>query len=363
MRFFLFGFVLFPFFLFSQDFENTNAIDVSVFRGNILPHTQDLGHLITDHPYGFMINFSKQTHGKKEWHRVYNFPDFGGYFMYQDYKNEFLGTNYALGAHYNFYFLNRKLQFKLAQGITYNTNPYHKVTNSKNKAFGSKLDANINLALNYKKENLIENIGFQAGFLFTHSSNGRIKSPNSGINSYVLNVGLNYNFDKKETQNNSFISDTICYNEPIKYNFVAKTGVNESPIINSGQYSFYHLGFYADKRLNRKSAIQLGTELFLTKSLKEYIKYRSISSFEEYIDPNTDYKRVGVFVGHELFINKLSIEAQVGYYVYKPFKEDLDIYNRVGLKYYITNKIFAVSALKSHLFVAEAFEFGVGVRL
>lgn len=178
-----------------------------------------------------------------------------------------------------------------------------------------------------------------------------------------MNVGLNYNFDKKETQNNSSISDTTCYKEPVKYNFVAKTGVNESPIINSGQYPFYHLGIYADKRLNRKSAIQLGTKLFLTQSLKEYIKYRSISSFEEYIDPNTDYKRVGVFVGHELFINKLSIETQVGYYVYKPFKEDMDIYDRLGLKYYLTDKVFVIGALKTHLFVAEAFEFGVGVRL
>ena len=30
------------------------------------------------------------------------------------------------------------------------------------------------------------------------------------------------------------------------------------------------------------------------------------------IDPNTDYKRVGVFVGHELFINRISLEAQAG---------------------------------------------------
>lgn len=101
----------------------------------------------------------------------------------------------------------------------------------------------------------------------------------------------------------------------------------------------------------------------MTQSIKEYIKYRSISSFEESIDPNTDYKRVGVFVGHELFINKLSIETQVGYYIYKPFKEDLDIYNRLGLKYYLTDNVFVVGGLKTHLFVAEAFEFGIGIRL
>ena len=96
--------------------------------------------------------------------------------------------------------------------------------------------------------------------------------------------------------------------------------------------------FYADKRFGRKSALQLGTELFLTQYFKEYIKYRSIAYPDANIDPNTDYKRVGLFVGHELFVNRFSIEAQLGYYIYEPYKNDISVYDRVGLKYYIFQK-------------------------
>jgi Lipid A 3-O-deacylase (PagL) len=362
MKYFCFFFVGFYSAVFSQDFENTSSLDFSVYRGNVMQHTNDVAHLVTGHPDGFLVEFSKQTHGAKEWHKAYNFPDFGGYLMYQDFKNEFLGTNLSLGAHYNFYLLNRNLQLKLAQGLTYNNNPYDKVTNSKNKAFGSTLDANFNIGIAFVKPEIYKNIGLEAGFLFTHSSNGRFKSPNSGINSYSLRLGLQYDFSKSKTAL-PFLKDTVNYKEPIRYNFTLRSGVNESPVIGSGQFPFYHFGFNLDKRLGRKSAIQLGTELFLTTSFIDFIKYKSVAFPEQNIDANTDYKRASVFIGHELFINKISIETQVGYYFYRPYSEDISIYDRLGMKYYFTKKLFANFALKTHLFTAEAFEFGVGIRL
>jgi hypothetical protein len=283
--------------------------------------------------------------------------------LYQDFKSQPLGQNYAVGAFYNFYFWKRQLQFKISQGIAFTTNPYDKVDNSKNKAFGSKLMGNTNFGFTYDNQTLFKNIGFHAGILFTHYSNGRVKSPNSGINTYLLNVGVNYNFSKDFNR----IADTTLvkksYKEPIKYNVILRTGVNENPIVNSGQFPFYHIGFYADKRLNRKSALQFGAELFLTQSIKEYIKYFSVAYPNQNIDPNTDYKRIGVFIGHELIINRISLEAQLGYYVYQPFKKDIPIYDRVGIKYYFTDKIFLGFTIKTHLFLAEALEFGIGYRI
>jgi hypothetical protein len=342
--------------------QNPFAVEVSILRGNALPHTEDMYHLVNGHPNGVMINFLKRSDGSKEWQRAYNYPDFGGYFLYQDFNSKPLGVNYSVGALYNFYFLNRKLQFKLSQGIAYTTNPYDKVDNSTNKAFGTRVMANTNIGLSYDNQNLFKNIGFHAGLLFTHYSNGRIKSPNSGINTYLLNVGFNYDFSKDFVRNNDTISNTKSFKEKIHYNLVLRTGINESPIIRSGQYPFYHVSFYADKRINRKSALQLGTELFLTESFKEYIKYYSVAYPEKNIDPNTDYKRIGLFVGHELLINKISLEAQVGYYVYQPFKKDIPVYDRVGMKYYFNKNIFGGFTIKTHLFLAEALEFGLGYR-
>jgi len=348
--------------VFSQD-KNSFILDVSLLRGNAMAHSNDMAHLINGHPEGILIDLGKQTNGSKEWHRAYNFPDYGGYFLYQDFKSQPLGKNYAVGAFYNFYFWKRRIQFKLSQGIALTTNPYDNVENSKNKAFGSKIVANTNFGLTYDNQKLFKDFGFHAGFLFTHFSNGRVKSPNSGINTYSLNVGVNYNFLKeiKRNSDTSFVKKS--YNEPINYNIVVRSGINENPIINSGQFPFYHIGFYADKRINRKSVLQLGGELFLTESMKEYIKYYSGAYPESGVSSNTDYKRIGLFVGHELMINRISLEAQVGYYVYQPFKKDIPVYDRVGIKYYFSDKVFGGFTIKTHLFLAEALEFGIGYRI
>lgn len=363
MKRILFALILLPILVNAQDNSQHYDVEVNVLRGNIMAQSSDLNHLITGHPEGLMVNFTKKTFGEKEWESLYNFPEYGAYFLFQDFKNEILGKNYAVGLFYNFYMLNRNLQFKMATGIAMTTNPYDKVTNSKNNAFGSKFMSNIDLGLAYKKTNLVGNFGFEAGFLFTHYSNGRTKSPNSGINTYNLNLGVNYAIEDAPIKLPDTLQSTEKLTEPIRYNMVLRSGINESSIVNSGQHPFYHVGFYADKRISRKSALQLGTEIFFSNYNKDFIKYQAVAYPEKNLDPNTDYKRAGVFIGHELFINRLSIETQLGYYVYQPFKFDIPVYDRLGLKYYISKKIFTGVSLKTHLFLAEAVEFVIGARI
>ena len=53
-----------------------------------------------------------------------------------------------------------------------------------------------------------------------------------------------------------------------------------------------------------------------------------------------------------------------GYFVNgQPFKYDSSFYDRVGMKYYVSPKIFSGISLVTHGFLAEALEFIVGVRL
>ena len=144
---------------------------------------------------------------------------------------------------------------------------------------------------------------------------------------------------------------------------VFRSGVNESDVVGSGQYAFYIFSAYADKRINHKSAFQLGTDVFFSNFLKEFIYYNAVAFPSRNIDPDTDYKRVGIFAGHELFINKLSVVTQFGYYVYYPFDFEGRTYQRIGLKRYFNNKWFASLTLKSHAAKAEAVEVGIGIRL
>lgn len=349
--------------VFAQDVKtHTSTFDINYFRGNIALHNDDILHLIKGHPEGFILSYNTKTYGYNDWEQRFNYPDYGVSFSYQNLKNDILGTNYAIYGHYNFYFLNRNLMLRVGQGLAFTTNPYDRETNHKNIAFGSKFMSSTYVMLNYKKEKIIDKFGLQAGVSLIHYSNANVKAPNTSINSITLNVGVTYSIESEEPEYIDTIKDEK-FSQPIKYNFVFRTGINESDAIGTGQFPFYILSAYADKRINHKSAFQFGTDVFFSNFLKEYIKYRAAAYPEEEVNADADYKRLGVFVGHELFVNKLSLVTQVGYYAYYPYDFEGRTYFRVGLKRYFKDKWFAALTLKSHSAKAEAVEFGFGIRL
>ena len=333
---------------FSQKEETPKkfTIDANPFYGSIILHNTDISHLINAHPAGVILGFNKKNFGSKEWHQEYNYPDTGISFIYQDMKDEILGTNFSLYAHYNFYFFKRNMQFRIGQGLAYNTNPYDKNQNFRGNAYGSHIMSSTLFMLNYHKEQLFKNLGIKVGISIIHYSNANVKAPNTSTNTFAFNAGLVYNLNGNEEIVYIKNPDKEKITQPIKANLVFRTGINESDVVNSGQFPFYIFSAYADKRLSRKSGIQLGADVFFSNFLKELIRYQSISFPELDVDPDTDYKRVGIFLGFELYISKLSAIAQLGYYVYYPFDFEGKVYNRIGLKYYFGKKIIWCSYFK-----------------
>ena len=253
--------------------------------------------------------------------------------------------------------------FRIGQGLALTTNPYNRETNFRNVAFGTRLLSSTYVMLNYKKENIINRFGIQAGFSLIHYSNANVEAPNTSVNSITFNLGVTYNLDET-TPEYIYNIEKKNYKEPYKFNAVVRTGVNESDVIDSGQFGFLIFTGYVDKRLNRKSGIHAGAELFLSNFLKEYITYRGVAFPGDFgIDGDEDYKRVGVFAGHELYINRFSILTQLGYYVYYPVEFEGRVYLRAGLKRYFGKRFFGELTLKSHGAKAETLEFGIGIRL
>jgi hypothetical protein len=348
----------------AQDKTDTSYLDFNYFKGNIALHNNDILHVIEGHPEGFILSWNVKTYGFNDWEQRYNYPDYGVSFAYQNLKNNILGNVSSVYAHYNFYFLKRALMFRIGQGLGYTNNPYDKENNFRNIAYGTKLMSSTFLMLNYKKERLFDRFGLQAGFSLLHYSNANIKAPNASTNSIIFNLGVTYNLDEEELEYQNTLDDNDRkFKQPLKFNIVFRGGINESDVVDSGQFPFYIVSGYVDKRINRKSAFQLGTDVFFSNFLKELIYYKSVSFPEENVLGDEDYKRVGVLAGHELFVNKTSLVTQLGYYVYYPFDFEGRTYFRVGLKRYFSDKWFGALTLKSHGAKAEAVEFGIGLRL
>lgn len=338
-----------------------HEIDANVFYGSILIHNKDISHLVTGHPTGVILSYNRKTYGLNAWERRYNYPDWGFSFAYQDMKNEELGDNYGLYGHYNFYFLRRHLMLRVGQGIAYNTNPFDLETNFRNTAYGTALLSSTYVMLNYKSKPFLGGFGVQGGISLIHYSNASLRSPNTSTNTFTFNIGATYLIDT-EKELNYIPKMRERYTEPFKLNVVFRTGINEADAIGHGTYPFYVISGYVDKVLNHKSRILLGTEIFFSNFLKEEIRFQSIIS-PQTTDGTEDFKRSGVFIGHELKFNRYSAISHVGYYYYYPYEYESRVYLRLGLKRTFGNKLFGVISVKSHGAKAEALEFGLGYRL
>ena len=102
---------------------------------------------------------------------------------------------------------------------------------------------------------------------------------------------------------------------------------------------FFVASAYIDKRISRKSAFQFGSDLYISPMLKDYYEL-NLTIPQTDLEETDSFSRVGLFVGYELFINKLSIEGQLGYYVKYPFEFNGRVYETLGLKRYFNDKCY-----------------------
>ena len=337
-------------------------VEADLFGGTILEHNPDISHLITEHPTGVMLAYNRKTYGFEPWERRYNFPDVGYTFVYQDMKNEYLGELYSAYAHYNFYYWKRRLQFRIGQGLAIATKPYDRETNFINNAYGTTVLSSTMLKLSYKKNNIFKNIGFQTGVTIIHYSNANLKAPNNSTNTWAFTAGLNYFPKAAEFPEYIPMGEKTPYKEPIHFNLTLRGGANQSDINNSPRYGFVTITAFVDKRINHKSSFTAGVDAFFANFLKELIRYESIAYPDGDVTGEEDWKRFGIFVGHELHFNELSFVSQLGYYVYYPYDFEGRFYNRLGLKRTFGKHLAGSMVVKAHGAKAEAVEFGIGYR-
>ncbi|UZO82628.1 acyloxyacyl hydrolase [Aquimarina sp. ERC-38] len=353
----------FSFCLHAQNEKKYFDADITYFQGTILKHNPDISHLITNHPEGMMLSLQQRTFGNKEWQRLYNYPDYGFTLIYQDLKNQSLGTNYSLYAHWNFYFLKRHLTLKIGQGIAYTTNPFDIDNNFRNVAYGSHLLSSTIAFLNFEKKNILKNLGVKAGLGIIHYSNANVKAPNKSTNTLTFQTGVTYSFQEDFPDYVAKEKGEVKSNKPLKFGFFYRGGVNETDVIGSGQYVFHTIGGFVDKKINKKSTLVAGTELFISEALKRFIEFRANAEFADSGTGDEDSKRVGIFLGHELTVNRVSLISQLGFYAYYPFDFEGRFYNRLGARYYFSNNWYASVTVRSHAAKAEAVEFTIGYKL
>lgn len=312
-------------------------------------------------PNGIELNFDRYRNGNNYWEKAYNFPHTGWSLKWFDHRNMNLGSSFCLNRHINMILWRKKyfdIYIKLSQGIMYASQIYEsgeKFNKKYNNAIGQRLNfsTDIGLGLNIYP---FKHFGFSLGATITHFSSGAISQPNDGLNLLMIKTGIIRVIGER---------DSIKFKQPEKKEFDGKLrfniniagGFKQVNSENKKKYPLMTISAYFDKKISRVNAINIGSDIFLNTAEKNSIENNAKYS-------GTDFKRIGVSLGHELMIGPAGIMTQIGYHIYSPYPAISRFYQKYGMKYYIADKIFATFSVRIfNLEVSDETVFGLGMKL
>ncbi|AIZ63074.1 hypothetical protein PK28_04060 [Hymenobacter sp. DG25B] len=328
--------------------------------GFIVAHSPRVRHLVRAHPTGLELNLQRQTTGQAPWHAWYGYPKIGVALVYYDYHNPVLGKSYGASFYLNKTYwrtTRQELNFRLGTGLGWFTQGFSQELNHKNTLVSSHLNAMLQARVEYDRA-LSRQVGLLVGVGLNHFSNGATAKPNLGINIPTVVLGLNFH------QQRPFRPlDVPPLPEPtdIGRNFLnlsTSLGLKRLNEIDQQIYLVNSVSIVAGRRLDRKSNLLLGLEGFYDRSLRA--EQRDTARQDA---PLVDVKKAGVFLGHELLFGRLALVTHLGVYVYNPYKSNNFYYERVGLKYHFTNRLFGAVDLKVHRGAADVLEWKAGIKL
>ncbi|WP_375418442.1 acyloxyacyl hydrolase [uncultured Hymenobacter sp.] len=324
----------------------------------LLDHTYAVQHLVRAHPTGFELNVQRQTTGRQPWHGWYKFPKVGLALVYYNYHNPTLGRSYAASLYLSksFWRTDRHdLSFRLGTGLAYLTNPYDQQTNHKNTIASSALNATLQLRLEYDQA-LTERLGLLLGLGLNHYSNGATTKPNFGANLPTLVLGLNYH-QRRPAPLGAAPAPAPADVGHYFFNLSTSLGFKQRNESDQTKYAVNSVTAAAGRRLNRKSNLVLGLEGFYDRSLQATL--RDTAQDRRQLP---DVRKAGAFLGHELLFGRLAFVSHLGFYLYNPYKSNKFYYERLGLKYHFTSRLFGSVDLKVHRGAADVIEFRAGVK-
>ncbi len=336
------------------------SIGVDVHYGYLIAHHPEMWALTDGYFPSYEFSILKQTNGKLAWQYLYRYPQIGIAYRFSNFGgSEYLGRGHSLIPFIIFPIIKHEkfqLGFKAGLGIGYLTKKFDRLTNYKNLAIGSHLNASISFELKCRFK-LSERINFNAGLSMAHISNGTIKTPNYGLNIPAIFGGLTFKLNSEPV--NYLIPDSIPNNKwkrNIRMMFWIASKQTDQNWEN--QYKVYVLTADFSQFYCNSNRYLIGMDM----TYDESVKYVLIRKGEE-ISENKETIKVGLNIGHEFVLENLSLYFAIGMYVHNIDNTTGNIYDKIGVNYAITRNLMVGVALKAHYAQADYLSVGIGFNL
>jgi len=328
--------------------------------GAILSHHESIMYSLDKNITGLELALSTKTYGRNGWDKLYRYPGLGVGYLYTTLGNrDIFGNAHALFAFIDFPFTakERKLYFgyRISFGLGYINRQYDVVENPLNMAIstGLNLFGSLRLHTNYylnKRNELV------ASLEFFHFSNGKLESPNMGLNVGTLNIGYRWRFKNLKYETLPFKAPALS--EKHQTEFVITSGAKTDDQLNDRIYFISSMMCDYKYNISDKYATGVGMDIFYDQSL----------------GPNKVAARNGSYDSRDLFqggihgsiyarYSRLTAFGNIGTYVYATYIKYTRVYTRIGLRYDISHKIMVNLSLKAHYANADFLEWGIGYRL
>ncbi len=235
-----------------------------------------------------------------------------------------------------------------AFGLSYNFNPYDSEDNPLNVFVGSSRNCYVHLGLvaNYR---FSEKWALNGTVGFKHFSNGSYKLPNYGLNLFPITLGVSYKVNPVE-------ETLLTYKRPVPlylpHTLINVEWYNGSKNYEEGEKNYWKTGVGINvlRQIDYKYRIGLGVDYYYAPGMDERNASGDAHSFA----------LVGSW--EWAIMRKVYIPIGVAYYIKrnKENGEKKPYYERVGIRYRITDHINTGVTIKAHGGVADIFEWTVG---
>ena len=331
--------------------RNNLFFDITGGGGRLIPHHPEIRNLAGPVSF-FNARFGLKTLGQKEWQRVYKCPEIGIGLSHNYLTSKSLGDPTAVYSFLNLPLTpdsKLKLDLGVHLGFAWGFNP-STPQNQINLAIGSACTAYASINLNTAIR-----IGQNFDLLLSaggyHYSNGNMNKPNKGINMLGAETGLRYMLPKSDTELNT--EPVVPVQKSSSVMVFGAWGWKKEVTYSLGfPIGSLNIGYY--RTISHKSRLSTGFDLFLDKGTLYYTQKENLLK---------NKLAAGIFCGHELTFNHLSIVTQIGIYIRNPNPTDPFHYERLGIRYAIAKRIIPSLTLKAHEFKVDFVEWGLGFVL
>lgn len=336
-------------------------------------------HVLDDNMIEFAaLSFQllKQTDGDKLWEQNYGLPSYGfGVYSASFVDNKGFGTPIALYGIFKgpFKRWNKiSLNYEVALGFTFNWEAFNPSESNYNISLGATESVFIDLGANVNYE-LSPYFDLAIGYSVTHFSNGALKSPNMGLNTFSPKISLAYRLNRFNPKALRQPIPPFIKNSSIDFSIFGGTknvvyngnDVDTIRKYNGVYYPVYGFTTVINRQINYKSKLGVGMCLSYDGSYNSLV-YVANGELESRVKFQGSKLSLSVFPSYELVINKLSVVIQPGVYVLRKqsTNKEPSTYQRLGLHYQLNPHLFAGINLRAYDYhVSDFIEWTLGYRL